>query len=134
MTFNEAMALQPMWVQLWLNILFFGAFVLPLALLIWRETRLAGVVTVLASVAAAVSINWMYAQMGYVKLLGLPHLIFWGPVVVYLWRLQGRGHVRLWPRRIIWVVVAIICVSLAFDAVDVIRWLLGERSPTILPA
>ena len=134
MTFNEAMALQPMWVQLWLNILFFGAFVLPLALLIWRETRLAGVVTVLASVAAAVSINWMYVQMGYVKLLGLPHLIFWGPVVVYLWRLQGRGHVRLWPRRIIWVVVAIICVSLAFDAVDVIRWLLGERSPTILPA
>ncbi|WP_415403280.1 hypothetical protein [Tateyamaria sp. SN3-11] len=134
MTFNEAMALQPTWVQLWLNILFFGAFVLPLALLIWRETRLAAVLTVLASVAAAVSINWLYAQMGYVKLLGLPHLIFWGPVVVYLWRLQGQGHVRLWPRRIIWVVVAIICVSLAFDAVDVIRWLLGERTPTILPA
>ena len=132
MTFNEAMALQPTWVQLWLNILFLGAFVLPLALVIWRETRVAGIVTVLASVAAAVSINAMYAQMGYVKLLGLPHLIFWGPVVVDLWRVQGKDHVRTWPRRSIWVIVTLICLSLVLDVVDVARWLLGERSPTIL--
>jgi hypothetical protein len=39
-----------------------------------------------------------------------------------------------WPRRIIAVVLATIAVSLAFDYVDALRYLLGERTPLARPA
>ena len=36
-----------------------------------------------------------------------------------------------WPRRIIWFIIAIICISLVFDFIDVARWILGERAPLV---
>ena len=131
MTFNEAMALQPAWVGLWTNVLFFGAFVAPLLLLIWKPSRKAGIVTLIASLLGGVAMQFMFGAMGYVKLLGLPHLIFWGPVVVFLIAQQARGDMPVWPRRIIWGILAVICISLVFDFVDVARWVLGERAPLV---
>lgn len=127
MTLEEAIATQPLWVQIWVNILFLGAFVLPLALLIWRPSRIAGLVTVAASVLAAGGVYWIYGQLGYVRLLGLPHVILWTPLVVWLWRQQARADMPAWPQRIIQLVCAVIAVSLAFDYVDLARYLLGER-------
>lgn len=127
MSFAEAMALQPTWVQIWLNVLLVGAFILPLSLLMWRASRMAGVLTLAASLLSAVSINWMYGQMGYVKLLGLPHIVFWTPLAIYLWRQIRRPEMPVWPRRLMSVTLVVIAISLAFDYVDVARWLLGER-------
>ncbi len=127
MSFAEAMALQPTWVQIWLNVLLLGAFILPLSFLIWRASRIAGVLTLAASLLSAVSINWMYGQMGYVKLLGLPHIVFWTPLAIYLWRQIRRPDMPVWPRRLMSVTLVVIAISLAFDYVDVARWLLGER-------
>ncbi len=127
MSFAEAMALQPTWVQIWLNVLLLGAFILPLSFLIWRASRIAGVLTLAASLLSAVSINWMYGQMGYVKLLGLPHIVFWTPLAIYLWRQIRRPDMPVWPRRLMSVTLVVITISLAFDYVDVARWLLGER-------
>lgn len=127
MTFNEAMALQPMWVQIWLNVLLLGVFVLPLGFLFWRQSRIAGVVTIAASLIAAFAIMWMYDQLGYVKLLGLPHVILWTPVALYLWRQIRRADMPAWPRRLMSISLAIMAISLAFDYVDVARWVLGER-------
>ena len=45
MTLQDALATQPAWVQVWVMWLFIGAFVLPLGLLIWRRTRIAGIAT-----------------------------------------------------------------------------------------
>lgn len=131
MTFNEAMALQPAWVGLWTNVLMLGAFVAPLLLLIWKPSRKAGIVTLIASLLGGVAMQFMFGAMGYVKLLGLPHLIFWGPVVVFLIAQQARGDMPVWPRRIIWGIMAVICISLVFDFVDVARWVLGERAPLV---
>ncbi len=131
MTFNEAMALQPAWVGLWTNVLMLGAFVAPLLLLIWKPSRKAGIVTLIASLLGGVAMQFMFGAMGYVKLLGLPHLIFWGPVVVFLIAQQARGDMPVWPRRIIWGILAVICISLVFDFVDVARWVLGERAPLV---
>ena len=127
MTFEEAIAQQPVWVGLWLNILLLGAFVLPVALLFWRASRMAGIWALAAAVLSGVSVTWMFNQLGYVKLLGLPHLIFWGPLLVYLWGQSKRADMPLWPRRIMVVVMAVIAISLAFDVVDVLRYILGER-------
>lgn len=129
MTLDEALALQPAWVTLWLNVLLFGAFILPLALLIWRQTRITALVTLATSVLAGITINMLYAQMGYVKLLGLPHILLWTPLAVYLYLQTTRPELSLWPRQIIWFILATITISLAFDYVDVLRYLLGDRTP-----
>jgi len=129
MTLPEAIELQPAWVGLWLNWLFFGAFILPLSLLIWRQSRLAGVATVAVSLIGAGGVFWLFGQLGYVKLLGLPHILVWTPLAVWLWHQMRRSGMPVWPRRIILVILATIVISLVFDYADLVRYLLGERAP-----
>lgn len=132
MTFEEAIAAQPAWIGIWLNVLLVGAFILPLALLIWRQSRLAGILVVAASVVGGVATTWLFEQMGYVKLLGLPHILVWTPAAIYLFALIRREDMPLWPRRIMIVVLATITISLIFDYTDVARYALGERAPLVL--
>lgn len=129
MALEEAIATRPVWLQVWVNILFLGAFVLPLALLIWKPSRIAGLVTAAASILAAGGVYWIYGQLGYVRLLGLPHILFWTPLVFWLRHQQARPDMPVWPRRIILTVCAVIVVSLAFEYADAVRYLLGERQP-----
>jgi len=131
MTLQEAIAQQPAWIGYWLKWLVFGAFILPLTLLIWRQTRLAAVAAIVAGVAGAFATGWLYDQMGYVKLLGLPHIVVWTPLAVYLFMLLKRPDVPAWPKRIVVVVLATILISLAFDYADVARYQLGERAPLV---
>jgi uncharacterized membrane protein YeaQ/YmgE (transglycosylase-associated protein family) len=133
MTLPEAIAQQPAWIGYWLKWLAFGAFILPLALLIWRQTRVAAVVAIVAGVAGAFATGWLYDKMGYVKLLGLPHIIVWTPLAIYFVALLRRPDVPAWPKRIIVVALATILISLAFDYTDVARYLLGERTPLARP-
>ena len=128
MTLAEAIATQPAWVQIWLNVLFAGAYLLPLALLVWAPSRRAGIVTVLASALAGAGVYWLFGQMGYVRLLGLPHILIWTPLVVYQWGQVRRPDMPRIPRLILYVVMAVILVSLVFDYVDLARYLLGERA------
>ena len=134
MTFAQAIAQQPLWVQYWMNWLLFAAFILPLALLIWRQSRIAGIATIVASMAAAGGIMWLYGKMGYVKLLGLPHIVLWTPLAIYLVMQIRRTDMPPWPQRIILVALATILISLVFDYVDVLRYVLGERQPFVRPA
>ena len=129
MTFTQAMQLMPIWVQIWLNVLLLGAFVLPGILLIWPESRKAGILTLIGSLLSAITITWGYGQIGLVKLLGLPHIVFWTPVAIYLYRFLRRDDIRIWPRRVAIAILGIIGISLMFDYVDVARYLLGERTP-----
>lgn len=130
MSFSEAIATQPQWIQLWLNVLLLGAFVAPLLLLIWKASRKAGVVTLVSSLIGGATIQYLFSVMGYVKLLGIGHIL-WLPVVVFLMAQQARGDMPNWPRRIIWFIITVISISLVFDFIDVIRWVLGERAPMV---
>jgi hypothetical protein len=98
-----------------------------LVLLIWKQARLAALITVAASVIAGLGVSWIFDRLGYVKLLGLPHIILWTPLVLYLFGQIKRGDMPTWPRRIMMVVLAVSVVSLVFDYVDVVRYVLGER-------
>lgn len=134
MTLQQAIAHLPLWLRIWIDVLLFGVFVLPFSLFIWRESRIAAVAILVADVAAGFSVSRLYGHMGYVKLLGLPHIIFWVPLAIYLFRRVRRADVPIWPRRIISVVLVMIMISLAFDCIDVVRYLLGERTPLFMPA
>jgi len=131
MTFEEATALLPMWVQIWLNFLLLGAFILPITLLIWKQTRITGIITLLASVIASFVIMSMYDKLGLVRLLGLPHIIFWTPIVIYLLKQFQRADVPKIPKGIIAVITVTIVISLVFDYYDVIRYFLGDTAPTV---
>ena len=132
MTLNEAMAAHgPDWLGIWMPVLFGGAFILPLALLIWKPTRLAAILTVLASFLGALSTNVLYSKIGYVKLLGLPHILFWTPLLIYLFTLLRKPAVEKVPTVILSVVSIVILISLAFDYTDVIKYLLGDRAAAV---
>jgi hypothetical protein len=107
---------------------------LPIALLIWRQSRIAAVATIVTSAAGAFGVQWLYSHLGYVKLLGLPHIVLWTPLAYYLFVQVRRGDMPPWPRRIMMVVLATIMISLAFDYADIVRYALGERTPLAKPA
>lgn len=118
-------AKQPQWVQVWLNVMM---VVLPGMALVFSFVRVEARWVLAGFLAGAVAMLGLYSQMGYVRLLGLGHVIFWTPVLVYL--LRRRAHWRV--KETLsgkWIVLAVtvLTISLAFDYTDVIRWVLGER-------
>ena len=132
MTLSQALETQPLWVQYWNYFMVFCIVLVPLSLLIWKQSRLAAVIVVAASLLAGVGVYRIFDALGYVKLLGLPHIIVWTPLVWFLFRQIKRNDMPVWPRRIMLVVMAVFLVSLMFDYVDVGRYVLGERTATPL--
>ncbi len=86
--------------------------------------------TIAAMFAGAIMQSWIHAKLGFVRLLGIGH-IFWIPLVI--WLALRAGTIGLDSTFGIWLasLVLINTVSLVIDAIDVIRFLSGERSPTL---
>ncbi|HWP67003.1 MAG TPA: hypothetical protein VNO26_13975 [Candidatus Limnocylindria bacterium] len=79
-----------------------------------------------AFLAAGALMNLLYATNGFNRLLGLGHVVFWTPLVVYLWRQRPElqpGPLRAWLSA----VLATNTTSLLVDYADVARYLLGDR-------
>ncbi len=133
MTFHEALATQPGWVQawvLWLNIVSLGT--VAVMALNRRTWAIAGAIFVI-NIPMVIAMRAVYEEVGYTRLLGLPHLVFWTPLLVWLvLRLRAERLPGPW-RQVAWVYAASIAVSLAFDAADVARYLAGERA-SLVPA
>jgi hypothetical protein len=72
----------------------------------------------------------IFARLGFVRLLGLGH-VHWVAMVAWLW---SRLDLAAEPALSWWMIaVIVLCgVSLAIDAVDVLRYVRGERAPTVV--
>ena len=46
--------------------------------------QIGGIVVLLAVIGNLITMRWLYSHFGYVKLLGLSHVIWWSPLVVFL--------------------------------------------------
>ena len=131
MTFEQSIATQPQWVQMWLIWLGVVVFLGPFLLLFSKPTRRDAVVLFLTNLAIYAAMMWLFQQVGFVRLLGIVHIIFWTPAAVYLWvRLKSRA-ITFPFRQIMWLILTTIIVSLAFDYADVIRYFLGETASMI---
>ena len=87
--------------------------------------------TLLASGIASFSIFTMYYSLGMVRLLGLPHVILWTPLAIYLFTLSRKAEIpqiTVWTLRIVY---AIAITSMIFDYWDVIRYILDDRASLI---
>lgn len=124
--FEADIARGPLWVQYWLN---YMGLVLMLAFpfaFVRAEARWA-VLVVLLTLPSMVA---LHHAMGYVRLLGVVHVVIWTPFVIYLWRRRNEWRVKeTISGKWILVLFLTMIVSLAFDYADVARWLIGERAP-----
>jgi len=122
MDFMRELLGQPWWLVIW--IAWMGLVNMAAAAFAGRsEARW----TLAAFAAAFVTMNVLYMAFGYVRLLGLGHVLFWTPLLVYLWprlrRYDASTSFGLWLR----VLFATNGLSLVVDYLDVIRYLLGYR-------
>jgi len=114
----------PQWVSIWLNIL--GPVILLTSVLfLFRKNLIPAAILIFLALP---SVFLLYAYFGYERILGLGHISFWTPAVIYLFKIRHTWRVReTWLGKWIVFAVVILLISLAFDYVDVVRWLLGER-------
>ena len=70
--------------------------------------------------------------MGYVKLLGLPQVILWTPLIVDLIIKRRSNALPIWPMWIITFMIVIIGISLTFDHVDSHLHFLRNAPPLIM--
>lgn len=129
-TLNDAIATEPMWLQLWVVLLVITNLGALLFVVGRREGRFHArpepIAILVSFFAAAGLMSWIYAEVGYVRLLGLAHLVFWGPV--WVWILSRRkviGTADLFGKYL-HVYLAVAGASLLIDLIDVIRYLLGD--------
>jgi hypothetical protein len=119
----------PLWVQLWVGLILVPANALPFALL----DHWAGRVAALAALAVvATNLPIMWVERGMSRLMAVPHLVIWGPLqAALLLRLAQRvGPVPFESHERLYVVLLLVVngISLAFDALDTVRWVRGERA------
>lgn len=128
-----AVALEPEWLRWW----FRAMLASQLAAIFFIVTRHDGrwrarpesIAILVSFVAVGVMMNWMYAKVGYVRLLGLPHLIFWTPVFLWIWG-KFRRDAYCGPfKYYAFFYLIIVGTSLVIDTSDLIRYLLGDHQP-----
>lgn len=112
---------EPWWLQAWVGWMML-VNTASLFFLRYREARwvlavwIGNVITMMA----------LYEAVGYVRLLGLSHVLWWTPLLVYLVavreRFAGNGVFGWWAR----VLLVTIAVSLVIDYIDVVRYFMGD--------
>ena len=77
---------------------------------------------------AATIMTVLHAKLGYVRLVGVGHLV-WIPMLIWLvFRLDHIPEGTLFYNWLL-IVIAMDTVSLLIDIVDLVRYLLGDRTP-----
>ena len=126
---------QPAWVRLWTAWMVVVIVAAPVVMRKYGAARRDHLLVAVSTLALIVAVPLWHSHVGYVRLVGLPHLPVWTPLAVYLY--CRRKHLSS-PWQLRWAVnvfMATIIISLAFDYVDTVRYLLGERAPVnVLPA
>jgi hypothetical protein len=113
----------PWW--LWVGLLAVVNAVVPLFFLGSREAR----VVLAAMLVGAVVQLLIVGRLGFVRLLGLGHIVAWVPMLLWLVpRLANLGAGTPFGRWL-FAVVALDLASLVIDFVDVGRYLAGQRQP-----
>ena len=128
---NTAIAMQAAWLQAWVLVLVIVNLAAALFLVARRDgkfsVRVEALAILLSFLAAGAAMGWLYEQVGYVRLLGLPHLVFWLPVYVWLVIKFRRNEFTPPFKHYLVLYFLIAGISLVVDFVDVVRYLLGER-------
>ncbi len=120
------LSLKKPWVA-WLGLLILANMVLPLVFIETLEAEL----VLAAFVVGAVFQMAIFHAKGFVRLLGVGH-IFWVPLVYWLWTRLDPASLDSFFEYWMLSVVVLDSLSLIVDAVDVLRYVKGDRQPYVL--
>ena len=119
----------PLWVQIWV-----GGILIPVnAASFFMLDNWGAKMTALAALGVVITnIPIMLWEQGMSKLMAIPHLLLWGPLLVALSMrlagLNGEGSVTHIESIYIWIVIVINGISVIFDALDTWKWIQGDRA------
>lgn len=118
----------PLWVQVWV-----GLILVPVNLLSLQFIGSEGGLMIAGLAIGGIALNLpvMIVQRGFSKLMALPHILCWTPLLVWLIAASvNTGPLLLSEKEqlLLLALIAVNLVSLIFDFRDMQLWLKGERS------
>ena len=124
--FNKGIMNQSLPVKLWMGLMVIFNMVIPLFFLDRLEAQV-----VLAAIMASMAVMTLITgTTGFSRLMGLGQ-IFWVPLLFFLWtqldQIPPDDGFGVWVRAL----MVINAASLVIDAVDVFRYLAGERGEIV---
>jgi hypothetical protein len=119
------LALPKPWVA-WIMLLMAANLVIPLYYLTTIEAQ----VVLGAALIGAIIQTAIFSTKGFVRLLGIGHVL-WVPMVFWLWGRLDLAMPDSFFQSWLIAVVVLNTISLIIDATDVIRYWNGERDPQI---
>jgi len=126
LSFMQALLQMPRHWAVWVGLLMVFNMLFPLFFLSTLEAQV-----VLATMMASAGLMlFIFAQKGFVRLLGLGHIL-WVPLIVWL---LARVDVTTFDTRFEqWILAVIVLngLSLVIDLLDVVRYFKGDRQPTV---
>ena len=124
--FNKGMMKMSTPVRLWLLALVTGNLVFPLFFL----ERLEAQVVVGTVVISMMLMTGLTALAGFTRIIGLGHIV-WVPMLIWLWvrlaEIPANDVFGIWVRAL----MALNAISVALDAVDVGRYISGDREEVV---
>ena len=124
--FNRGLLAMPLPWRLWLVLLLTLNLIAPLAFI----ERLEAQATLAALLVSMALMTGLTGLSGFSRLLGLGHIV-WVPLLFFLWTRLGEipaaDTFGLWVRA----TIAVNATSLVIDAIDVVRYVRGEREETV---
>ncbi len=124
--FNKGILRMPIRWQLWLMVLVAANMFGPLFFLHYLEAQV-----VLGTILASMMLmTLLTGRFGFTRILGLGHVL-WIPMLAFLF--ARLGDIPVGDAFGIWIRALIVLnsVSLVIDAIDVIRYIAGDRAETI---
>ncbi len=123
---NKGIMKMPLRWQPWLMLLVTVNFLIPLFFI----NRLEAQIVLLTFVAGTMLMIFLTSISGFTRLLGLGHIL-WIPLLYFLWSHLSENPANeffgIWIR----VLMTLNALSLIIDAVDVVRYIAGEREETV---
>ena len=124
--FNKGMLSMSVPVRLWLLSLLTANLVVPLFFL----ERLEAQVVVGTLVVSMILMTGLTAVAGFTRLLGVGHIL-WIPMLLWLWtrlaEMPADDAFTIW----VWALMILNGISLVLDAVDLGRYLMGDREEVV---
>jgi len=112
----------PAWIYWWTRIIDTTNWLLvPLA---FTDRRAHWALT--AWFANIIIILTLFGTFGYVRLLGLSHILVWTPLLIYLWRERKPFSEESLAGKYLYWFMFVALASLIFDYIDLVRYMLGD--------
>lgn len=116
----------PLWVQIWTVLWLVPVNLAPLFFL---DHTWGTLLACLSVGGMLLNVPIVLFDRGISKLMALPHILLWTPLVLVGLYLLTTGAESIGYATLLWVLVATNIISLMFDYTDFYRWLRGEREP-----